>query len=125
MIDVSAEFFRRIHKRGQVPFLRNVSGTLRFDLVNGDRVEPWFVTITKGNVEVSNEGGEADVVARAPKEVFDAITAGESNAMAAVLRGLMVPSGDLGLLMAFTRFFPGPASSRAGIPTAGYARGER
>ena len=38
--------------------------------------------------------------------MFDHIAAGRLNALAAVLRGELVPEGDLALLMAFQRFFP-------------------
>ena len=125
MPDITAEFFNRIDKRGQVPFLRNITGTLRFDLVDDNhRVHPWYVAITKGNVEVSSNDTEADVVTRLHKTTFDGIASGQINAMAAVLRGLMMPSGNLGLLIAFSRFFPGPAASRAASATAGWSRSE-
>jgi hypothetical protein len=35
------------------------------------------------------------------------------NAMAAALRGALVPQGDLALVISFQRLFPGPAASRA------------
>jgi len=125
MPDITAEFFNRIDKRGQVPFLRNVSGTLRFDLVDdNNKIHPWYVTITKGDVEVSNDSTEADVVTRLHQTTFEGIAAGQVNAMAAVLRGVMTASGNLGLLIAFSRFFPGPAASRAATATAGSSRRE-
>jgi hypothetical protein len=37
---------------------------------------------------------------------------GKANAMAATLRGVIVPEGDLGLVISFQRLFPGPPASR-------------
>jgi len=41
--------------------------------------------------------------------------------MAAMLRGLLEPEGDLELLVEFSRLFPGPPSAQAQRSTAGYS----
>jgi hypothetical protein len=49
---------------------------------------------------------------------------GRMNAMAATLRGVLDPEGDLGLVLLFQRLFPGPPGSRRKRPakaTAGTA----
>jgi hypothetical protein len=122
MSDPTKQFFDDLAARGHVPLLKSSSGTLRFDLESGERVTHWYVMIKKGDVGVSHDAAEADCTVRAPKELFDRMAAGTANAMAAALRGLVLPVGDLRLLIQFQRLFPGPPSSRSDRDTAGYAR---
>jgi putative sterol carrier protein len=111
--DPVGEFFRRLAERGREPLLQNVSGTLRFDLVDGEDAEHWHLTIKNGDIAVSREAAEADAVVRTARALFEGMTAGRVNAMAAVLRGALVPRGNLALVVSFQRLFPGPAASRA------------
>ena len=111
--DTVGEFFRGLAERRREPLLQNVSGTLRFDLVDGERVEHWYLTIKNGDVAVSHKDAEADAIVRTGKALFEGMTAGKVNAMAAALRGALVPQGNLGLIVSFQRLFPGPAASRA------------
>ena len=120
--DPVSEFFRRLAERGREPLLQNVTGTLRFDLVDGERVEHWYLTIKNGHVAVSDKDAEADALIRTAKVLFEGITTGRVNAMAAALRGALVPQGNLALVVTFQRLFPGPAASRA---KAGPGSGER
>ena len=107
------EFFGRLAERGREPLPQNVSGTLRFDLLDGERVEHWYLTIKNGGVTVSRKDAEADAVVGTSKVLFEDMTAGRVNAMAAALRGAVVPRGNLALVVAFQRLFPGPTNSRA------------
>ena len=61
-------------------------------------------------------------IVRTGKALFAGMTAGKVNAMAAALRGALVPQGNLALIVSFQRLFPGPAASRA---KAGPGSGER
>ena len=123
--DPTRSFFDELAARGHEPLLGNDSGTLRFDLVDGRRVEHWYVSLDKGDIIVSHENAAADTVLRTEKSVFDQIASGRTNAMAAMLRGELVPDGDLGLLMAFQRFLPGPPRPRARRRTEGRERSPR
>ena len=111
--DPTRAFFDDLAARGHEPLLLNTSGTVRFDLVDGRRVEHWYVSIDHGDVTVSHENTAADTVLRTDRSLFDRIAAGRMNALAAVLRGELLPQGDLSLLMGFQRLFPGPPRSRA------------
>jgi hypothetical protein len=108
--DATGEFFRGLAARGHDPLLGRASGTLRFDLADGHRVERWHVTVQAGEVAVSRKNLRADAVVRAEKELFERIATGRENAMAAFLRGAIAPQGDVSLLLRFTRLFPGPTS---------------
>jgi putative sterol carrier protein len=123
--DPSRSFFDDLAARGHEPLLQNASGTLRFDLVDGRRVEHWCVTIDKGDVTVSHEKAAADAALRIDRSLFDQIASGRMNAMAAALRGVLVPEGNLSLFMVFQRLFPGPPRSRARRRTDGRERSRR
>jgi putative sterol carrier protein len=104
----TAAFFDDLADRGREPLLKSASGTLRFDMMDGDRVEHWRVRIDDGDVTVSRNKSRADAVVRLDKAMSDGLVTGRVNAMAAVLRGDLVPDGDLSLLLLFQRLFPGP-----------------
>lgn len=104
----TAAFFDDLDARGHEPLLKSASGTIRFDLVDRKRVEHWAVAIDEGDVAVSRSPAEADAVVRVEKSTFGGMISGRVNAMAAVLRGEVVPQGDLSLVILFQRVFPGP-----------------
>jgi putative sterol carrier protein len=123
MKDETAEFFDEVGRRGQEPVLRKATGTLRFDLADGKSTERYFVAITKGDLAVSKKSGEADCVVSLERPLFNKIARGETNAMAAVLRGEIGLKGDPELLVLFQRMFPGP--SRAVAAREGVAVGRQ
>ncbi len=122
MPDETREFFNKIRRSGYEPLLRNASGTLRFDLADGDRLEHWYLTVRKGDIVVSHRTADADTVVRCDKALFEGMLRGEVNATAAALRGLLVPQGDMGLLLSMARLFRGTTDDRNDVPPAGYAR---
>jgi hypothetical protein len=104
----TAAFFEALAARGHEPLLGNVTGTLRLEVVDGDAVEHWHVDVDKGSVKVSRRNVKAGAVVRIPRALCDDITTGRENALAAMLRGELIPEGDLRLVMLFSRLFPGP-----------------
>lgn len=123
--DATGSFFDDLAARGHEPLLQNASGTLRFDLVDGRRVEHRFVSIDHGDITMSHEAAAADAALRIERSLFDRIASGKANWMAAVLRGEVVPEGDLSLLMVFQRLFPGPPRSGAGRRASARERSRR
>ena len=79
----------------------------------------------KGDLAVSRQNLRADCVVSADKALFDEIASGETNVMAALLRGALRVEGDIQLLALFQRLFPGPSRSRKRRPTAASARTKR
>jgi putative sterol carrier protein len=120
--DPTSEFFTGLAQRGREPMLQRTSGTLRFDLAGGREVEHWYVSIRKGALTVTHDEDAADCVVRVDKELFDRLASGTANAMAAALRGVVEPSGDLQLIVQFQRLFPGPPQGCDEREEAGYAR---
>jgi putative sterol carrier protein len=112
MTDATAAFFDSLVERGHEPLLGNSSGTVRFDLTAGTKTERWLVAIVNGDLAVSRRNRRADCVVTADKSLFDGIASGETNAMAALLRGAMRVTGDVRILVHFQRLLPGPPASR-------------
>jgi hypothetical protein len=110
--DGIVEFFQELGRRGHEPLLAKVTGRARFELVEGGRTDRWLVAVDKGGVAVSHKGGPADCTIRADRALFERLSRGEENAMASVLRGALVCTGDVELLFAIQRIFPGPPRDR-------------
>src|SRR3954470_17596824 len=114
MTDATAEFFGGLAEHGHEQLLEKATGTLKFELADGKRVDRWLLSIDKGDITVSRKGtGTVDCTVRAKKELFDGIAAGKVNAMAAVLRGALTIDGDMELMVQFQRLFPSPPASAA------------
>jgi putative sterol carrier protein len=110
--DPTAEFLGGLARKGHDPLVAKAKGTLRLELVEGKRVERWFVTVDDGDITVSRRNSGADCTLRADKSLFDGMAVGKINATAAVLRGALVVDGDWELMVMLQRLFPGPARRR-------------
>ena len=108
MSDATDEFFQELGRRGYEPLVAKFSGSICFEVTDRDHIAHWLVQIDRGNVAVSNEAGDGDCTVRADRALFDRLAVGEENAMAAALRGALVCSGDVDMLLAIQRVFPGP-----------------
>jgi putative sterol carrier protein len=113
--DDAVAFLKALGRRGHEPLWAKVSGRARFELVDDGRTDRWLVEIDNGDVAVAHKGGNASCTIRADRTLFDRLCRGEENAMAAVLRGALVCTGDVELLYAIQRVFPGP--QRAAVRT--------
>jgi putative sterol carrier protein len=118
MSDDVVEFFEELGRRGHEPLLAKVTGRVRFDLVDGGRPDRWLVAVDKGNIAVSHRGGLAECTIQAERALFERLCRGEENAMAAVLRGALVCTGEVELLFAIQRIFPGPPRDRPAMSGA-------
>jgi len=112
MSDGVMEFFQELGRRGRQPLLAKVAGTVRFDLVTNGRTDQWLVAVDRGDTAVSHQAGPAECTIRADRGLFERLCRGEENAIAAVLRGALVCAGDVELLFAIQRIFPGPPRGR-------------
>jgi len=112
MADATVEFFDALVERRHEPQLEKATGTVRFDLRDGKKINRWLVSIVKGDLAVSRRNVGADFVVSTDKAVFDDIASGKTNAMAALLRGAISVEGDTQLMLLFQRLFPGPPRKR-------------
>jgi hypothetical protein len=92
-----------------VPLLDRVDGRVRFDVVEGEAVDRIGMTIASGHVTIGPLDDEPDCTIRGTRATMDDLCCGEVNAMAAVLRGTVACAGDVELLFAVQRIFPGPS----------------
>jgi hypothetical protein len=106
-----SKFFAGLAQPGHLATFEGESATLRFDVVDGDRVDRWYVAVADGDVTVTRRNIPADVVVRIQRPDTEAMLTGRLNAQAALLRGLMTFDGDVAALMMFQRCLPGPPGS--------------
>jgi putative sterol carrier protein len=106
-------FFEALDKRGQEPTFGEDSGTLRFDVSDGQR---WYVAIDKGHVSVSHANKKAETVVRVERPVLEALVSGRMNPFAALLRGAVPAEGNPHVLMVFQRALPSPPGQKGRVP---------
>jgi putative sterol carrier protein len=123
--DSVTAFFEDLGGREYEPVLRNVSGTVRFDLVSGKTTERWLVAMRKGNLAVSRRNVAADAVIRMDRRFFEALVEGETNLFAAMLRGEVEIDGDYGLMIILRRLVRKRMAVRQPERAAGYTRRQR
>jgi predicted lipid carrier protein YhbT len=109
--DPVSQFFGELARPGHLATFEGESATLRFEVLDGDHVDRWYVTVVNGDVTVSRRNGPADVVVRIKRPDLQAIVEGRMNSQAALLRGLVAFDGDIAALMMFQRCLPGPPGS--------------
>jgi putative sterol carrier protein len=102
------EFFAELARRGHEPVLAKANGTVHFEAVHGPETDHWTVSISNGDVTVSRDCFEADCLVRADRDSFDRFASGQTNLLAALLRGELMVEGDISLAMLFQRLLPGP-----------------
>jgi putative sterol carrier protein len=107
-----SEFFGELARRGHEPLLRKATGVIRFDIVDGDRTEPWTVSIDHGDLEVSQRNIGCDCTLRMSRALFERVARGEANQTTAVLRGEIELEGHWRLLVLSQRLFRAKAVHR-------------
>jgi putative sterol carrier protein len=96
--------FQLLGKTEATSFVREIQGTLQFDL--GDAGH-WQMKIDRGAVRVTEGTPERpDCVLATDPEEFVRIARGDDNIIAAMLRGAIQLSGDLNVAMSFRRVLP-------------------
>lgn len=111
IIDPVGRFFTELAEAGCVETFARECATLRFDVLHGNTVDHWHVTVNDGEMSVSRQEDHADAVVRIGQPDIEQIVTGRLNAQAAILRGLLTCEGDLAAVMMFQRCLPGPPGS--------------
>jgi putative sterol carrier protein len=112
MGDAVERFFEGIPARGH-EVLEATTGTMRFDLEDGSRVEHWHVAVRRGEIKVTRRNLKADTTVRMDRTLFLGLIAGRVNAMTALLRGTIAAEGRVSLLLRFLRVVRASADTRA------------
>src|SRR5687767_6767700 len=98
MSDAADTFLRQVAARGYEPLVDKARGVVKLELATGSDTDRWFVSMDRGDLAVARDERAADCTLRMDRAVFDGLTRGEVNAMAAVLRGEITIDGDRALL---------------------------
>ncbi|MGW4497345.1 SCP2 sterol-binding domain-containing protein [Micromonospora sp. NPDC004336] len=112
MTEATERFFESLPARAPDVLHSPVSGTMQIDLARGNQTLHWVVRLAPGTIEVSRQRGPADAIWYTSEELFDRLVTGQAQAISSVLRNESSFSGDVGLLLAFRRFFPEPPGTR-------------
>ena len=120
--DAASAFFDELEQRQYEPLLKKARGKVRFDLVDGTRIEARYLTIDRGKIKLSKSRAPADGVLRVGRSVFEQLATGEMNVVAAVLRGEVVVEGDWRLLILVQRLFPAAPGAVGPRRHAGWAK---
>jgi SCP-2 sterol transfer family len=119
--DPISEFFAMLAAPGHLTTFEGASATLRFDLRDDGTDEHWHLAVADGDVIVTRDRVQADVIVSIRRDHFEEMVTGRLNAQAAILRGLLDSEGSMAALMMFQRCLPGPPGSTgrvAPIPAA-------
>ncbi|MDG4797475.1 SCP2 sterol-binding domain-containing protein [Micromonospora sp. WMMD1082] len=123
MSDAVRDFFDGLAEGGG-RMLRQVSGTVRFDLRYPDRVDHWLVAIDQGRVAVTQDGAnDADTVIYADEALFLRMARGEVKPLPAWLRNDFTADGEFSFVIMLERLFAPPPGARH--PRAVAARQDR
>ena len=106
MPDPTASFFDGLARSGHVPTLEGIRATIRFDLGEEQPVEHWLVSISDGDIAVSQEDHDADCVIGMSRESFRQMAGGKLVPQAAFLRNELNVTGKFQLLIVMGRFLP-------------------
>jgi hypothetical protein len=112
MSQVTEKFFDELVRCGYKHPLRKVTGSIRFDIEHDQRIDHWFVLITKGDIRVSREKRDADAILCTDEAFFDRMARGEAEPLEAWLRNDVTSEGRFRLIVLLERLFPGPPGAR-------------
>jgi len=113
-MDAVEQFFTEVKGREYEPTLRRISGTVRYELTNGNGkgspsgngADTWMISIDTGDLSVAPRTGKADTIVRTDRKLFERIVTGRAAAMSSMLRGLVFIEGDPELAVLSSRLFP-------------------
>lgn len=113
MADLIESFFTGLATHPGRSMPEKFTATLRFDLTcRGTVTEHWYVAIRRGEISVSHEERDADVVTTVERETYEQIVNGEIGIVAAIFANQAQVEGDVALLVTFKRFYRSPAGTR-------------
>ncbi|MFF5218773.1 SCP2 sterol-binding domain-containing protein [Micromonospora sp. NPDC000442] len=111
MSEAVRDFFDGLAEGGG-RMLRQVSGTVRFDLSYPDRVEHWLVSIDQGRITVSRDDvADADTVICTDAQFFLRMARGEVKPLPAWLRNDFTADGEFRFVVMLERLFAPPPNA--------------
>jgi predicted lipid carrier protein YhbT len=105
---VTEAFLRDLNLLGFEPSLAKTRGSVRVTVADASQPRSWLVRVDRGRVSVSQDDAPAECAVRGTGTLLDAILGGETNPVAAYLRGELDVEGNLELVVLFQRLLPSP-----------------
>ncbi|MFV2020672.1 hypothetical protein [Micromonospora sp. LOL_023] len=105
-------FFTELDGPGARQFPPMVSGTLRFDIHDGDQVEHWLVTMAGGHARGEQSDADADCVIVIDRVLIERIVNGEERMFPAFFRFAATIEKDFALIPAFEWLLPDTVGAR-------------
>ncbi|WP_326554468.1 SCP2 sterol-binding domain-containing protein [Micromonospora sp. NBC_01813] len=105
-------FFTELDGPGARQVPPTVSGTLRFDIHDGDQVEHWLVTMAGGHARAEESDADADCVIVIDRELLERIVNGEERMSPAFVRYAYTIEGNFTLIPAFEWLLPDTVGAR-------------
>ncbi|MGW0502336.1 SCP2 sterol-binding domain-containing protein [Micromonospora sp. NPDC003241] len=119
MSEAVHHFFDGLARNGG-RMLRQVCGTVRFDLRYPDHIDHWLVTIDHGRVTVSRgDAAPADTVIGTDEALFLRMAHGEVKPLPAWLRNDFTADGEFRFVIMLERIFAPPPGARHPREVAG------
>lgn len=108
MSATTEEFFHGLGRSAHGRLLRKTAGSIRFDIEHDGGVDHWFIAISHGDVQVSRQVRDADLVIRTDRTFFDRMVRGEAKPLTAWLRNDIVTEGNFRFIILLERIFTEP-----------------
>ena len=124
-METISEFFDELGRRGHEPLLERITATIRWDILDGDRIEQRWARIEHGDLSTGVGDGPADCVITAERAVCEDLLSGRSTSLAAVLRGAAAVDGDPRLAVLAQRLFRTPQTVGSGADALAAPRRSR
>jgi len=96
------EFFEGLESRVDTSKTAGMNNSYLFDIEGAGK---WKVDVQDGNVSVTENAEDADVVITTSEETFEKITRGEQNPTSAYMTGKLKVKGDMGAAMKLQKLF--------------------
>ena len=113
MSDPVEDFFQELARRRYEPLLQHTAGSIRFDLLDGNQVDHWWVGIDRGRLTVCHEDRAREEHRPQDRSTFLDIILGRRNPMTTFLQGDAGYSGESEPLVVFQRLFGEQARQEA------------
>jgi putative sterol carrier protein len=102
MAESVREFFEGLEQRADADKTAGMNNSYLFDI---DGAGQWLVSVSDGNVSVTEGGGEADTTISTSEETMLKVVNGEQNPTTAYMTGKLKIKGDMGAAMKLQKLF--------------------
>jgi hypothetical protein len=109
MTDVIEPFFAQLATRRSLPWLRDISGTCRWNI---EGAGSWDLSFKEGTFTINRDSSEAraDCIITCSRDDFVRMIQGQQNPLTAFLQGRITVTGNVGLAQLCAQFITYPSN---------------